>query len=97
MTNKFRNPESALQLTRDAKGLTGSPDRRLVFLLFILLRLISDRPQHALYEGGIPYLLGFNPVLPLLARLSAYSAFRDYCDIDYILRVVPLADGVIVL
>jgi hypothetical protein len=60
-----------------------------MFLLFNVSRLIFDRPQHALYEGSIPYLLCFNPLLPLLARLLAYGAFRDYPDIDDLLQVMP--------
>ncbi|KAH7141572.1 hypothetical protein B0J13DRAFT_637362 [Dactylonectria estremocensis] len=50
--NETRAPEFAIQLTRDAKNMTSTPDKR---------------PQHALYEGNEPGLLYFNLMLPFLA------------------------------
>ncbi|KAF5247033.1 hypothetical protein FAUST_885, partial [Fusarium austroamericanum] len=49
----------------------------------------NKRPQHALYEGMEPGLLCFNPMLPFLARLLAYRAFRDYQTIDDLLTIMP--------
>ncbi|RYP53371.1 hypothetical protein DL768_001616 [Monosporascus sp. mg162] len=72
--NEIGTPEFAIQLTRDAKNFTCTPDKR---------------PQHALYEGIEPGLLCFNPMLPFLARLLAYGAFRDYNTIDDLLTIVP--------
>ncbi|KAH6883470.1 hypothetical protein B0T10DRAFT_138645 [Thelonectria olida] len=75
--NEVGAPEFAIQLTRDAKNMTSTPD---------------ERPQHALYEGIGPGLLCFNPMLPFLARLLAYGAFRDYKTIDDLLTIVPPED-----
>ncbi|KAH8742653.1 hypothetical protein F5883DRAFT_668197 [Diaporthe sp. PMI_573] len=50
---------------------------------------LDKRPQHALYEGTAPMPLCFNPMLPFLARLLAYRAFRDYYAIDGLLKIMP--------
>ncbi|KAK3364947.1 hypothetical protein B0T24DRAFT_598267 [Lasiosphaeria ovina] len=73
------------KLTRDAKNMTRSPDKR---------------PQHALYEGNEdnkPGILCFNPMLPFLARLLAHGAFRDYDSIHDLLNMVPREDEMLVL
>ncbi|KAH8659479.1 hypothetical protein BGZ61DRAFT_499816 [Ilyonectria robusta] len=57
----------------------------------------DKRPQHALYEGNEPGLLCFNPMLPFLARLLAYEAFRDYKTIEDLLTIVPPEDEMLVL
>ncbi|EXK83429.1 hypothetical protein FOQG_12291 [Fusarium oxysporum f. sp. raphani 54005] len=67
-------PEFAIQLTRDAKNMTSTPNKR---------------PQHALYEGKEAGILCFNPMLPFLARILAYGAFRDYRTIDDLLSITP--------
>ncbi|RSL79978.1 hypothetical protein CEP52_017454 [Fusarium oligoseptatum] len=72
--NEEGAPEFAIQLTRDAKNMTSTPNKR---------------PQHALYEGTEPRVLCFNPMLPFLARLLAYEAFRDYKTIGELLMIVP--------
>ncbi|RSL83113.1 hypothetical protein CEP52_016802 [Fusarium oligoseptatum] len=75
--NEDGAPEFAIQLTRDAKNMTSTPNKR---------------PQHALYEGNKPGRLCYNPMLPFLARLLAYEAFRDYKTIDELLTIVPPKD-----
>ncbi|KAI8714908.1 Chromo domain-containing protein [Fusarium sp. LHS14.1] len=75
--NENGAPEFAIQLTRDAKNMTSTPNKR---------------PQHALYEGSKPEKLCYNPMLPFLARLLAYEAFRDYKTIDELLTIVPPKD-----
>ncbi|KAH7117175.1 hypothetical protein B0J13DRAFT_590224 [Dactylonectria estremocensis] len=62
--------------------MTSTPDKRL---------------QHALYEGNEPGLLCFNPMIPFLARLLAYGAFRDCRTIEDLLTIVPPEDEMLVL
>ncbi|KAF3760107.1 hypothetical protein M406DRAFT_324906 [Cryphonectria parasitica EP155] len=62
----------AIQLVRDAKAMTDSPDKR---------------PEHALYEGLGPMPLVCNAMLPILAILMAARAFRDCATIEDLLAI----------
>ncbi|KAK0641769.1 hypothetical protein B0T16DRAFT_431464 [Cercophora newfieldiana] len=72
--NEHKNAEFAVQLVRDAKGMTNAPDKR---------------PEHSLYEGLGPMPLICNPMLPILAILIATKAFRDYETIEDLLDIQP--------
>ncbi|KAK5311125.1 hypothetical protein LTR93_011817 [Exophiala xenobiotica] len=74
--------EFAVQLTRDAKNMADTPEKR---------------PQHALYEGAVPMILCFNPMLPFLARLLVHRAFRDYGTIEELLSIIPAEDEMLQL
>ncbi|KIW99556.1 uncharacterized protein Z518_11295 [Rhinocladiella mackenziei CBS 650.93] len=80
--NEYGNPEFAVQLTRDAKNMAKTPHKR---------------PQHALYEGGVPMILCLNPMLPFLARLVVHGAFRDYDTIKQLFRISPPEDEMLQL
>ncbi|KAK2038166.1 hypothetical protein LZ31DRAFT_132679 [Colletotrichum somersetense] len=77
----FRNghgdAEFAIQLVRDAKGMTHTPDKR---------------PEHSLYEGSGLMPLICNPMLPILAILVAAKAFKDYSTLAELLAIEP-TDG----
>lgn len=72
--NEHRNAEFAVQVVRDAKNMTTTPDKR---------------PEHSLYEGLVPMPLICNSMLPILAMLIAAKAFRDYDTIEELLDIVP--------
>ncbi|EJT68897.1 hypothetical protein, variant [Gaeumannomyces tritici R3-111a-1] len=72
--NEHGNAEFAIQLVRDAKGMTDNPDKR---------------PEHALYEGLGPMPLICNAMLPMLAILIAAKAFRDYDTLKDFLDIKP--------
>ncbi|KAL8396616.1 hypothetical protein RB594_003623 [Gaeumannomyces avenae] len=72
--NEHGNAEFAIQLVRDAKGMTHTPDKR---------------PEHSLYEGLGPGPLICNAMLPILAILIAAKAFRDYNTIEDLLGIEP--------
>ncbi|KAK0747306.1 hypothetical protein B0T21DRAFT_300960, partial [Apiosordaria backusii] len=72
--NEHGNAEFAVQLVRDAKGMTDAPDKR---------------PEHSLYEGLGPMPLICNPMLPILAILIATKAFKDYETIEDLLDIQP--------
>ncbi|KAH7123434.1 hypothetical protein B0J13DRAFT_680096 [Dactylonectria estremocensis] len=65
--NEHGNAEFAIQLVRDAKGMTHTPDKR---------------PEHSLYEGLRPMPLICNAMLPILAILIAAKAFSGYDTIE---------------
>ncbi|EJT69642.1 hypothetical protein GGTG_12526 [Gaeumannomyces tritici R3-111a-1] len=72
--NEHDNAEFAIQLVRDVKGTTDTPDKR---------------PEHALYEGLVPMPLVCNAMLPMLAILFAAKAFRDYDTFDALFKIQP--------
>ncbi|KAL8296236.1 hypothetical protein RB600_001635 [Gaeumannomyces tritici] len=72
--NEHGNAEFAVQIVRDAKGTTYTPDKR---------------PEHSLYEGLLPLPLICNAMLPILAILIAAKAFRDYDTIESLLSIQP--------
>ncbi|EXJ88025.1 hypothetical protein A1O1_04952 [Capronia coronata CBS 617.96] len=57
----------------------------------------EKRPQHALYEGAVPVILCFNPMLPFLARLLVHGAFRDYDTIEELFGIIPPDDEMLQL
>ncbi|CAI6342310.1 unnamed protein product [Periconia digitata] len=75
--NKCGNTEFAVQLERDAKCMTFTPDKR---------------PEHALHEGAETRPLFCNPMLVIVAMCIARNAFRDYKSIDEILALEPPED-----
>ncbi|KDN70506.1 hypothetical protein CSUB01_07951 [Colletotrichum sublineola] len=75
--NEHGNAEFAIQLVRDAKGMTHTPDKR---------------PQHSLYEGLGQMPLICNPMLPILAILVAEKAFKDYSTLAELLAIEPADD-----
>ncbi|KAF2685016.1 hypothetical protein K458DRAFT_301100, partial [Lentithecium fluviatile CBS 122367] len=75
--NKCGNIEFAVQLQRDAKGMTFTPDKR---------------PEHALHEGVETRPLFCNPMLAIVAMCIARNAFRDYKSIDEVLALEPPQD-----
>ncbi|KAK5188855.1 hypothetical protein LTR96_010859 [Exophiala xenobiotica] len=70
--NEHGKPEFAAQLTRDAKGMTWTPDKR---------------PEQAIHEGSEPRPFLLNPILPKLAMCLARGAFRDYKTIDDVFNI----------
>ncbi|KAK7398162.1 hypothetical protein QQX98_012469 [Neonectria punicea] len=72
--NEHGNAEFAIQLVRDAKGMTHTPDKR---------------PEHSLYEGLGPMPLICNAMLPILAILIAAKAFSGYDTIEDLLALEP--------
>ncbi|KAJ4507506.1 hypothetical protein HRR83_004084 [Exophiala dermatitidis] len=70
--NEHGQPEFAAQLTRDAKGMTWTPDKR---------------PEQAIHEGSEPRPFLLNPILPKLAMCLARGAFRDYKTIDDVFNI----------
>ncbi|KAF1964847.1 hypothetical protein BU23DRAFT_630332, partial [Bimuria novae-zelandiae CBS 107.79] len=75
--NKCGNIEFAVQLQRDAKCMTFTPDKR---------------PEHALHEGVETRPLFCNPMLVIVAMCIARNAFRDYKSIDEVLALEPPKD-----
>ncbi|KAF2007873.1 hypothetical protein P154DRAFT_568700 [Amniculicola lignicola CBS 123094] len=75
--NKCGNIEFAVQLRRDAKCMTFTPDKR---------------PEHALHEGVETRPLFCNPMLVIVAMCMARNAFRDYKSIDEVLALEPPQD-----
>ncbi|KAK7422901.1 hypothetical protein QQZ08_009350 [Neonectria magnoliae] len=72
--NEHGNAEFAIQLVRDAKGMTHTPDKR---------------PEHSIYEGLGPMPLICNAMLPILAILIAAKAFSGYDTIEDLLALEP--------
>ncbi|KAL2041983.1 hypothetical protein N7G274_005171 [Stereocaulon virgatum] len=74
----FRNErgeaEFAIQVVRDAKNMTLTPEKR---------------PEHSVHEGLEPRPLFCNPVLTMLARAIADNAFRDYSTMEELLEIEP--------
>ncbi|KAL2273120.1 hypothetical protein FJTKL_04930 [Diaporthe vaccinii] len=73
--NEDGNAEFAVQITRDAKGMTYEPDKR---------------PQHVIYEGLAAMPLLCNGMLPILAIAIAAKAFRDCDTIEDLLALEPV-------
>ncbi|KAL1847875.1 hypothetical protein Plec18170_008285 [Paecilomyces lecythidis] len=83
--NEIGEPELALQVVKDAKGMSDTPEKR---------------PEHEIYEGlsTKPRHLLLNPMIPILAILLANGRLRDYRTVDEILAIpAPPEDEVYVL
>ncbi|KAK2022058.1 hypothetical protein LX32DRAFT_574259 [Colletotrichum zoysiae] len=80
--NEHGNAEFAIQLVRDAKGMTHTPDKS---------------PAHSLYEGLVQMPLICNPMLPILAILVAEKAFKDYSTLTELLAIEPADDEMLQL
>ncbi|KAM9874786.1 hypothetical protein VDGL01_11107 [Verticillium dahliae] len=98
--NEQGNTEFAVQLVRDAKGMTHEPDKRYDLEGTSRKKLVDDklteplnRPEHSLYEGFVSMPLICNPMLPILAILIASKAFKDYDTIDDLLSIPPPPEG----
>lgn len=92
--NEDGKAEFAMQVEKDAKGMTLTPDKRSVITAQRILchprRLIEGRPQHALHEGREPRPLFWNPVLTHLAMFVGKGAFQDYETMEDLLDLEPL-------
>ena len=87
--NEHGNAEFAIQVVRDAKSITWTPEKRLSRNLNLrppkyadLANRLINRPEHSVYEGLEPRPLFYNPILTILARAIADNAFRDYHIIE---------------
>ncbi len=56
--------------------------------------LITNRPEHFVYEGLEPRPLFYNLVLTMLARAIADNIFRDYSTIEELLDIKPPEDKI---
>ena len=90
--NEHGNAEFAIQLVRDAKGMTHTPDKRYEVSNHGSSPhsdCIGSRPEHSLYEGLGPMPLICNAMLPILAILIAAKAFSGYDTIEDLLALEP--------
>jgi len=93
--NEHRKAEFAIQVVRDAKNMTWTPEKRFVSnhsTDSTHHRLLTDsmnRPEHSVHEGLEPRPLFCNPVLTMLARAIADHAFRDYSTMEELLAIEP--------
>ncbi|KAI0029622.1 hypothetical protein K488DRAFT_56022 [Vararia minispora EC-137] len=77
--NEDGNAEFAMEIVKDAKGMTASPGRR---------------SEHALHEGSGQHPLFCNPMLTRVAILLAKGASRDFKTMDELLDFEPGEDGI---
>ncbi|KAK3169331.1 hypothetical protein OEA41_008714 [Lepraria neglecta] len=77
--NEHGKAEFAIQVVRDAKNMTLTPEKRFA-------------PEHSVHEGLEPRPLFCNPVLTMLARAIADHAFRDYSTMEELLEIEPPED-----
>ncbi|KAL2050086.1 hypothetical protein ABVK25_009696 [Lepraria finkii] len=75
--NEHGKAEFAIQVVRDAKNMTWTPEKR---------------PEHSVHEGLEPRPLFCNPVLTMLARAIADNAFRDYSTMEELFDIEPPED-----
>ncbi|KAJ7648133.1 hypothetical protein FB45DRAFT_1102841 [Roridomyces roridus] len=75
--NEYGDAEFALQVVKDAKGMTFMP---------------CKRPEHSLHEGLEERPLFCNPILTHLAMFIAKGAFRDYKTMEELLALEPPDD-----
>ncbi|KAH9841009.1 uncharacterized protein C8Q71DRAFT_701269 [Rhodofomes roseus] len=78
--NEHGNPEFAMEVKKDGKGMTATPWRN---------------PEHALHEGSGLHPLLCNPMLTRIAILLAKGAFRDFKTVDELLNVEPPKEGIV--
>ncbi|KAG6901097.1 hypothetical protein C0995_000798 [Termitomyces sp. Mi166 len=72
--NEYGDAEFAMQVVKDAKGMTFMP---------------CKRPEHSLHEGLEERPLFCNPILTHLAMFIAKGAFRDYKTMEELLALEP--------
>ncbi|KAG8874535.1 hypothetical protein FRB98_008358, partial [Tulasnella sp. 332] len=72
--NEYGDAEFAMQVVKDAKGMTFMP---------------CKWPEHSLDEGLDERPLFFNPILTHLAMFIAKGAFRDYKTMEELLALEP--------
>lgn len=96
--NEHGKAEFAIQVVRDAKNMTWTPEKRFVSNRSTdsthhrLLTNSMNRPEHSVHEGLKPRPLFCNPVLTMLARAIADHAFRDYSTMEELLAIEPPED-----
>lgn len=72
--NENGDTEFAVEVEKDAKGMTFTPE---------------ERPRHSLHEGSGLHPLLCNPMLFRVAILWAMNAFRDFKNLDDLLDFRP--------
>ena len=91
--NEHGMAEFAMQVVKDAKGMTFTPSKRSVPRRSRISRcwgrLIVGRPEHSLHEGLEPRPLFWSPILTHLAMFVGRGAFRDYDSTDGLLDIEP--------
>jgi len=98
--NEHGKAEFAIQVVRDTKNMTWTPEKRFVSNHSTDTthhRLLTDsmnRPEHSVHEGLEPRPLFYNPVLTMLARAIADQAFRDYSTMEELLAIEPPEDEI---
>lgn len=96
--NEHGKAEFAIQVVRDEKNVTLTPEQRFVSnhsTDSTHHRLLTDsmnRPENSVHEGLEPRPLFCNPVLTMLARAIADHAFRDYSTMEELLAIEPPED-----
>ncbi|KAG8986128.1 hypothetical protein FRB94_003096 [Tulasnella sp. JGI-2019a] len=78
--NEHRQPEFAMEVKKDGKGMTATPWRN---------------PEHSLHEGSGQHPLMCNPLLTRVAILLAKGAFHNYQTMDKLLNVVLPEEGIV--
>ena len=80
--NERDEPEIAIQVEKDAKGMTWRKGKR---------------PEHALHEGFTTLPLIFNPILFYLSIFEEDNALKDYKSVEEILQLKPQGEEMILL